>query len=74
MDVWKALDQDVTALAQEVAELCRNSNNTTGKSEKAGSTNYVTNPSSELNRQPQSRHSPSNPNNHNTIPKSIVTA
>lgn len=24
MDVWKALDQDVTALAQEVAEMCRN--------------------------------------------------
>lgn len=24
MDVWKALDQDVTALAQEVSELCRN--------------------------------------------------
>ncbi|CAL1271925.1 unnamed protein product [Larinioides sclopetarius] len=70
MDVWKALDQDVTALAQEVAELCRNS---TAKPEKAANTNYTTNPPADFNRQQTSHQSPSNPNNHPTVPKSIVT-
>ncbi|GIY11756.1 alpha-catulin [Caerostris darwini] len=76
MDVWKALDQDVTALAQEVAELCRSSSSNPGKTEKAPNTNYSANPATaaDFSRQQQSHPSPSNPNNHPAVPKSIVTA
>lgn len=44
MDVWKALDQDVTALSQEVAELCRNQM----KPVASIANNYVANPVPEL--------------------------
>ncbi|GIY43725.1 alpha-catulin, partial [Caerostris extrusa] len=76
MDVWKALDQDVTALAQEVAELCRSSSSNPGKTEKAPNTNYSANPATtaDFSRQQQSHPSPSNLNNHPAVPKSIVTA
>ncbi|KAG8194925.1 hypothetical protein JTE90_021386 [Oedothorax gibbosus] len=58
MDVWKALDHDVTALAQEVAELCRPNPNA--------------NPAQDPHfNGPQA---PSNPNNQSAVPKSIVVA
>lgn len=48
MDVWKALDQDVTALAQEVAEMCRNQT----KPVASIANSYVANPVPELNVSP----------------------
>nr|XP_042908338.1 alpha-catulin [Parasteatoda tepidariorum] len=71
MDVWKALDQDVTALAQEVSELCRNAATLPTKPDKMTVTNYTSNPSNEFNR--QSLQPASNSNNHSAAPKSIVT-